>query len=127
MKTGSNKRTLNLGIFGETMTAADVQPVITTPDDAQTNALNAIAPNLTGVIQQQAYAGERWDQTLARTIPILTATPQQKQLMSIQASRNRKGQPPLPPSQYASALGQASGTNWMLWGAIALGVLLVIR
>lgn len=122
MKTGSHKRAMNLGAFGETLTASDIQPVTTQPNDAQTNALNAIAPNITGAIAQQAYAGERWNQTLARTIPILTATPQQKQLLSIQCERASQSLPPLDPSQYASTLGAAASSwSWKTWAAIAAG------
>lgn len=123
MKTGSHKVAMNLGAFGETLTASDIQPVTTQPSDAQANALNSIAPNITGAISQQAYAGERWNQTLARTLPILTATPQQKQLLSMQCDLAAQGQPPLDPSQYPAALGQAaSSLSWKMWAAIAAGI-----
>lgn len=120
MRTGSNKRVLNLRGFGWTVSQSDLRAPITEPNDAQANALNAIAPNCTAMIAQQSAQGETWMDTLARSIPIIAATPMQQTALSNQVARGKAGLPPI-------ATVAASASHPLFIGAAILLGLLILR
>lgn len=107
----------------------DAPVVDTTPDDSYAQALNTIAPNTTQIIADQQQPGESWTQTLARSLPALAATYEQKQLLDVQVQRAKAGLPPLNSSQYGLGVnvGLSSQTMLMIGGAIIAGFLLLRR
>lgn len=100
------------------------------PPAVYTDAVEVIAPGITGIIDTHRAPGESWTDTLQRLLPILATTYQQKQLLDVQVERARNGQPPLDASMYAPGVqvGLSSDTTrtLMLLGGAALGVLFLM-
>lgn len=71
------------------------------PSPTWAESLETLAPNVTTLVQSQQDGAEPWYDALARLLPALAATYQQKQLLSVQVDRARAGLPPLDVSQYA--------------------------
>lgn len=91
-------------------------------------SLETVAPTITDKITQQAAPGESWMDSLARLLPILAATNQQRQLLQTQADRAKAGLPPLDVSQYGAGvqIGLSADTKKLLMiGAAALGAILI--
>lgn len=90
-------------------------------------SLEQMAPNVTQLVESQQGSTESWYDALARLLPVLASTYQQKQLLSVQVERARNGLPPLDVSQYAPGVnvGVDEKTRTLLmWGGIAaLGLL----
>lgn len=63
--------------------------------------LETLAPNVTSLVADTQAHGETWYDALARLLPVLASTYQQKQLLSVQVERARNGLPPLDASAYA--------------------------
>lgn len=83
--------------------------------------LDSIAPGITGIVTSQQQPGETWYDTLARSIPLIAATVQQQQLLSVQVDRARQGLPPLNVSQYAAGaqVGISEDTKtFLMWGGV---------
>lgn len=85
--------------------------------------LDAIAPTLSTKVAEQQVQGETWYATLARTLPILTATYQQKQILDVQVERAKQGLPPLNASQFAA--GVNVGASPELMRTILIGVAII--
>jgi hypothetical protein len=92
------------------------------------NALETTAPGVNQIIDSQKSVGENWYDSLARLLPTLAATYQQKQLLDVQVQRARAGQPPLNVSNYAPGInvGVNQDTQKLLvYAALGLGALFV--
>lgn len=84
--------------------------------------LEAIAPGLTGQVEANRASGESWVDSLARLLPILATTYQQRQLLSVQVERARAGLAPLDVSAYTPGfnVGLSADTKQLLiYGGIA--------
>lgn len=91
--------------------------------DASAN-LDSIAPGVTDIVSSEQQPGESWYDTLARAIPLLVATAQQKQLLDVQVQRAKAGLPPLNVAQYSAGaqVGLSSDTKTFLtWALVGLG------
>lgn len=112
------------------MSLADYDPGST--DDynaAYATAINAVAPNTTTVISQVATPGEAWYDTLARALPMVAATYQQKQILGVQMDRAKAGLPPLDMSQYAAGvnIGLSPDTSKLiLYAALGIGAMFLL-
>lgn len=71
------------------------------PDDAYSDALELIAPNVTENIAQQQSGGETWMDTLQRMLPQLSASDPQLLALQAQLRQAQQGLPPLDPSSFA--------------------------
>lgn len=95
------------------------------PDFAM--SLEAMAPNVTTLVDENRSPGENWYDALARLLPVLASTYQQKQLLEVQVERARQGLPPLDATQYAGGVqvGMAPDLQRMLMigGIAALAIL----
>lgn len=116
-----------------TLAPGDLTPVqATIPLDYAMN-LNLAAPGITGIVSEQQANGEDWFDALARLLPIVGATYQQKQMLDAQADRARLGLPPLDVSQYAPgaavkfSLDPALQKMILLGGVAAVGLFLYTR
>lgn len=111
--------------LGETFDpSSDGVAIALNPDAVWESALESVAPGTTAIVQQQAAPGENWYDTLARSLPILAATYQQKQILDVQVDRARKGLPPLNASQFAAGvqIGLTPDIQKLLvYGAIGIG------
>lgn len=100
-----------------------------TPSPAWADSLETMAPNVTGLVQAQQTSGETWYDALARLLPVLATTYQQKQLLSVQVERARAGLPPLDVEQYAPGANVNVGLSpdlqrlLIVGGVVALGLL----
>lgn len=93
-----------------------------------TFALDTIAPGITAEIGANQSQGETWMDSLARLLPILATTYQQKQLLEVQMQRARQGQPPLDVSMYAPSVrvGLSEDTkNMLLIGGAVVAAIVV--
>lgn len=92
-------------------------------------SLEEVAPNITTMIGEQQQPGESWTDSLARLLPIIAATEQQRQLLNVQIDRAKQGLPPLNVSQYAAGVqvGVSSDVkNLLILGGLgALAILAV--
>ena len=97
-------------------------------DSDYAETFDTIAPTLNEKIEQQQQPGESWIDSVARLLPILAATDQQRQLLQVQVDRARQGLPPLNVSQYSAGVqvGMSADLKNMLMigGAVALGIML---
>lgn len=88
--------------------------------------LETLAPSITEKIEQVQTPGESWLDALARIIPSILATVQQKELLDVQIERARAGLPPLDVSAYTPgvAVGLSQDTKQLLMygGAAALAI-----
>lgn len=103
-----------------------VSPDDSTPTPAQAASLEQIAPGIVGILAQTGVAGEDWCSNLTRTLPVITATTQQRQLLGMQVTRARAGLAPatiVPQGAPAAAKAPA----WLLPVAIGVGAFLVLR
>lgn len=116
-----------LGYTFDPMT--DMVPVASTPSPEWTAALESVAPNITTIIPQQQAAGESWYDSLARALPIVAATVQQKEILDIQVQRAKQGLPPLDASQYAAGVNvglSPETTRLVTYGIVAIVAVLVL-
>lgn len=93
------------------------------PPAVYSEAVDAVAPGITGIIDSNRAPGESWTDTLQRLLPILATTYQQKQLLDVQVDRARSGLPPLDASMYAPGVqvGLSSDTTkTLMFGAAAV-------
>jgi hypothetical protein len=67
-------------------------------------SLETIAPGLPDEVAKNQNPGEPWYESLARLLPILATTYQQRQLLSVQVERARQGLAPLDVSAYAAGV-----------------------
>jgi hypothetical protein len=92
-------------------------------DPSSASNLDSIAPGVSDIVTGQQQNGESWADTLQRVLPMLAATVQQQQLLSVQVDRARQGLPPLNVSQYAAGaqVGLSADTKtFLMIGAGAL-------
>jgi hypothetical protein len=97
--------------------------------ESDASNLDSIAPGISTIVADQQQAGESWVDTLARAIPLIAATVQQQQLLSVQVDRARQGLPPLNVTQYAAGaqVGLSPDTKtFLMWGGIGLGAVLLM-
>lgn len=101
-----------------------VQPMPDVFSDPQyADTLEQIAPTITAKISEQQQPGESWADSLARLLPILAATEQQRELLNVQVERARQGLPPLNMSQYAAGVNVGISPdvkNLLIVGGIGL-------
>lgn len=116
--------------LGSTFNPGDDQiPVWSTPDDSYIAALEQTAPGITAMIPTQQAAGESWMDTLARSLPIIAATVQQKQILDIQVQRAKAGLPPLDASQYAAGVNiglSPEVQKILIMGAVGIGAVILL-
>lgn len=102
----------------------------TPPPAVYSDAVETVAPGITGIIASNREPGESWTDTLQRLLPILATTYQQKQLLDVQVDRARSGLPPLDASMYAPGVqvGLSSDTTktLLMFGGAALAVLFLM-
>lgn len=93
-----------------------------TPPPEYVTSLEAVAPSITQKIAQQGGSGESWTDTLQRVLPMLAATVQQKEILSIQLARAKAGLPPLDNSQFGVGVSVGLSPdikNYLMIGGIA--------
>jgi hypothetical protein len=97
-------------------------------DSAYAPVFDYVAPGLNTMVQDQQQSGESWIDSVARLLPIIAATDQQRQLLQVQVDRARQGLPPLNVSQYSAGVqvGMSSDLKQLLMigGAAALAIML---
>lgn len=119
--------------LGVTFTPGDIAPIATTMPADYVFALDTAAPGVSDIVSEQQAQGESWMDSLARLLPILAATEQQKKLLDVQADRARQGLPPLDVSQYSAgakvnfSLDPALQKALILGGAGLLAILFLSR
>jgi hypothetical protein len=90
-------------------------------------SLETLAPGVGQLIESQQGHTESWYDALARLLPVMAATYQQKQLLSVQVERARQGLPPLDVSNYAPGvnvgLDEKTQRLLIIGGVVALAVL----
>lgn len=112
-----------------TMIPQDAMSFDVTIPGAYASSLETMAPNVTQLVTAQQDTGEAWYDALARLLPVLAATYQQKQLLAVQVERARAGLPPLAVEQYAPGANVNVGLSpdlqrlLIIGGAVALGLL----
>lgn len=116
-----------MSTFDPELNSITVEDSAVPPDYAE--ILEATAPTITSKINEQQQPGESWMDTLQRTLPVLVATYQQKEILDIQMERARQGLPPLDPSQYG--VGVTVGLSpdvkrWLLIGGAGLAAVLLL-
>lgn len=112
--------------LGATFDASDLSVTQPAPSGDYALSLETIAPNVTSLVADNQQAGETWYDALARLLPALAATEQQRQLLKVQTDRAKAGLPPLDTSQYGLGVrvGLSEDTKQLLvYGAIGLAVL----
>jgi hypothetical protein len=93
------------------------------PDAAFQASLDAIAPNVVTITADQRLPSESWTDALSRVLPMLAATWQQKQLLTVQVERAKQGLPPLDANQIAAGVNvglDSSTQKLVMWGGAAL-------
>lgn len=114
-------------MLGTTFIPSDLSVVDAQPDAQWSASLETLAPGVTSLVEAQRTLNESWVDSLARLLPSIAATYQQKQLLDVQVERARMGLAPLDVSQYAPGVKVGVSPelqNLMMWGGIALlGVL----
>lgn len=106
-----------------TFIPSDLAIVEAAPNSAWSSSLETLAPGVTTLVEDQRMANESWVDALARLLPVMASTYQQKQLLSVQVERARNGLPPLDASQYAPGVkfGLSADTQRLvMWGGLAL-------
>lgn len=110
-------------MLGETFNVTDLsfgQPV---PPADYAQSLEAIAPNITALTEENRQGGEPWYEALARLLPAIAATQQQRELLKVQTERAKQGLPPLDTSQYGVGVrvGLSEDSKQLLiYGGVAL-------
>lgn len=108
--------------LGATFSPGDLAVVDATISSDYVASLEQMAPNVTTLVEERRNEGENWYDALARLLPVLASTYQQKQLLEVQVDRARQGLPPLDATQYAGGVqvGMAPELQKLLmWGGIA--------
>jgi len=86
-------------------------------------SLEQLAPNINSLVESTQGPNESWVDSLARLLPVVASTYQQKQLLDTQVQRARAGLPPLDVTQYAPGfqVGLSADTQrLMMWGGVGL-------
>lgn len=112
--------------LGETFNVTDLTFTPSAPDPAYAESLHSIAPNVVQLTEANRQGDEPWYEALARLLPALAATQQQRELLKVQTERARAGLPPLDTSQYGVGVrvGLSEDTKQLLiYGAVALAAL----
>lgn len=111
-----------------TFEMSDLSIVQSSPPSDYAQSLESIAPNVNSLIEETRTPGESWIDSLARLLPVLATTEQQRQLLKIQTQRAAQGLPPLDASQYGVGVnvGLSSDTKQLLGYALAGGALLFL-
>ena len=111
-----------------TFDESDMTVAQAAPTADYTIALEAVAPNVTQLVEETRSPGESWIDSLARLLPVLAATDQQRKILQIQTERARQGLPPLDASQYGVGVnvGLSSDTKQLMGYALAGVALLVV-
>lgn len=91
------------------------------PSPEYAASLEAVAPGIVPLIQQTQVQGDTWTDTLKRSLPIIAATVQQKQILDVQMDRAKQGLPPLDASQYG--VGVSVGLSPEVMKMLMLGAL----
>lgn len=109
----------------------DMTPMadINLSQSAYAQTLESIAPGITNLVEQTQGENSTWYDSLARLLPALVATDQQRRLLAIQADRAAKGLPPLDVTQYGAGIqvGLDNGTKQLLmFGVIGIGAILFL-
>lgn len=101
----------------------------TLADSDFSSSLEQVAPGISSLVDDAQGPNESWMTALARLLPAVAATYQQKQILDIQVQRAQQGLPPLNASQYAAGfqVGLSDDTrNLLIMGAIGLGAVLLL-
>lgn len=121
------------GGLAATFIPGDLAVVDATIAPAWAQSLETVAPNVTRIVEDTRGTGEAWYDALARVLPVLASTYQQKQLLQVQVERARQGLAPLDVSQYAGGVqvGLSPGLQraLIIGGslALALGAVYLLR
>jgi len=111
--------------------ASDLQPLDLSSSPEYAAALEELSTGVSSTISDAQAPGESWTDTLQRILPVLAATYQQKQILSIQLERAKNGLPPLPDSQFGVgvnvALSPELKTALLIGGALLVFVLMQKR
>lgn len=108
---------------------SDMVPFESLAESNYASSLEQVAPGITTLVDEAQGPTESWMTALARLLPAVAATYQQKQILDIQVQRAQQGLPPLNASQYAAGfqVGLSDDTkNLLIYGAIAIGALLLL-
>lgn len=91
-------------------------------------SLDEVAPGISGIVAQQNMGDENWWDTLLRSLPIITTTVQQQQVLQLQIDRAKQGLPPLPVDQLGNPVAAPSGiTPGVLLLGLGVGAFLLLR
>ena len=91
--------------------------------DVWSTSLETVAPGVSSAVASQQSTGESWTDTLARILPMLTATYQQRQIHDIQLQRAKAGLPPLSNSDFGSQVSvglDPQTRQYLVIGGVAL-------
>lgn len=105
-----------------TLLPGDLVREAVAPDPSWSASLEELAPGVTTLVAENRAANESWVDALARLLPTIAATYQQKQLLDVQVERARNGLAPLDASQYAPGVKVGLSPEvqkLMMWGGIA--------
>lgn len=108
---------------------SDMVPHETLAESDYASSLEFAAPGITALVDDAQGPNESWMTALARLLPAVAATYQQKQILDIQMQRASQGLPPLNASQYAAGfqVGLSDDTkNLLIMGALGLGAVLLL-
>ena len=110
-------------MLGETFNVTDLSFVQPMPSADYAQSLEAIAPNITALTEENRQGDEPWYEALARLLPAIAATQQQRELLKVQTERAKQGLPPLDTSQYGVGVrvGLSEDSKQLLiYGGVAL-------
>lgn len=109
--------------------AQDLAYVATMPSADYRQSLEAIAPNITTIAEEQRMPSESWADAVVRILPALAATWQQKQLLQVQVERAKQGLPPLDANQIAAGVNvglSQDTTRLVMWSVAGLFALVAL-
>ncbi len=116
--------------LGITFGPADYSIVSAAPDQAWTNSLETVAPNITTFVAEQRMQDESWIDALERILPVVVSTWQQKEILQVQVERAKNGLPPLDASQLAAGVNVGLSPDvkrmLMIGGAALLAALVYV-
>lgn len=98
------------------------------PPDYATS-METVAPGIVPLIAQTQVQGETWTDTLKRSLPIIAATYQQKQILDVQMDRAKQGLPPLDASQYGVGVNVGLSPEVMkmvMLGLVGIGAVIFL-
>lgn len=123
------RRIPSLAAVAGTFTPSDLAVIDANISPGWAQSLETLAPNVTTLVEDNRTTGENWYDALARLLPVLASTYQQKQLLQVQVDRARQGLPPLDVTQYAGGVQVGMSPElqrMLLWGGgLALGLLAI--